>query len=43
MASVPLTVDSYTPEENGRVTRFQDGTYTSWLREELGAEWRSDR
>lgn len=30
-------------EENGRVTRFQDGTYTSWLREELGGEWRSDR
>lgn len=26
--------------ETGRVTRFQDGEYTSSRREELGAEWR---
>ncbi len=29
-------------EEDGRVTRFQDGRYTSDRREELGGEWRVD-
>lgn len=29
-------------EEDGRVTRFQDGQYTSYPREELGGEWRAD-
>jgi hypothetical protein len=29
-------------EETGRVTRFRDGQYTSYPREELGGEWRTD-
>ena len=29
-------------EESGRVTRFQDGAYTSNQREELGGVWRGD-
>jgi hypothetical protein len=29
-------------EESGRVTRFRDGEYTSYPREELGGEWRVD-
>lgn len=30
-------------EENGRITRFEEGMYTSWLRAELGGEWRAER
>lgn len=29
-------------EENGRVTRFRDGEYTSYQRDELGEQWRGE-